>query len=226
MDKEIVLYWSGGKDSAMAFQEIVTHERYSGYKITRLLTTLTEGYDRITGHGVRRTLLEMQADSLGLDVVLTYIPKKSTMAQYEDVVEDALLKLKLEGKLVAASGDVFLEKQRMATFKKVGMNGCFPLLLKNTLDHVLQLIDLGFKAYVICVDSAVLDESFVGRVIDREFLKDLPFGVDPCGENGEYHTFVFDGPIFKKKIECKLGRVVFREGFYFRDVLPLPSPRI
>lgn len=220
MTKKIVLYWSGGKDSVMAFQEIVTHERYSDYKITSLLTTLTAGYDRITGHGVRRTLLEMQAACVGLDIVLTYIPKKATMAQYEDVMEDALIKFKRRGHDIAATGDIFLEKQRMATFKNVGMKSCFPLLLKNTQDHVFELIDRGFKAYVICVDSAVLDKSFVGRIIDREFLNDLPFGVDPCGENGEYHTFVFDGPIFKKKVECSLGRTVLREGFYFRDVLP------
>ncbi len=219
-NKDIVLYWSGGKDSAMAFHEIATHERYRDYEITSLLTTLTSGYDRITGHGVRRALLEMQAACLGLDVVLTYIPKKATMAQYEDVMEDALLKFMESGTKVAASGDVFVEKMRMATFKKVGMKGCFPLMMKSTRDHTLNLIDLGFRAYVICVDSNVLDESFVGRILDREFLEDLPFGVDPCGENGEYHTFVFDGPIFKKKVECRLGRIVFREGFYFRDVLP------
>jgi uncharacterized protein (TIGR00290 family) len=220
MNKNIVLYWSGGKDSVMAFQEIVTQERYSGYKITSLLTTLTAGYDRITGHGVRRELLERQAASVGLDVILTYIPKKATMDQYEDVIEAALIKLRQEGTGLAASGDIMLEKQRMATFKKVGIKGCFPLLLKNTGDHVLELIDRGFKVYVICVDSAVLDESFVGRLVDREFLNDLPFGVDPCGENGEYHTFAFDGPIFKDRIECELGRTVFREGFYFCDVLP------
>jgi uncharacterized protein (TIGR00290 family) len=220
MTKNIVLYWSGGKDSAMAFQEIATSERYSDHRITSLLTTLTAGYDRITGHGVRRELLERQAACLGLDVVLTYIPKKSTMAQYEDVMEDALRKLRLAGSELAATGDIFLEKQRIAMFKNVGMKSCFPLLLRNTRDYVCDLIDRGIKAYVICVNSAVLDQSFVGRVLDREFLNDLPFGVDPCGENGEYHTFVFDGPIFRNKVECKLGRTVFREGFYFCDVLP------
>jgi uncharacterized protein (TIGR00290 family) len=220
MKKDIVLYWSGGKDSAMAFHEIATHERYSGYEITTLLTTLTSGYDRITGHGVRRALLELQAHCLGLNFIPTYIPKRATMAQYEEVIEAALSELKEEGIGVAASGDVFVEKQRMATFKKVGMRGCFPLMLKSTKNHVLDLIELGFKAYVICVDSAVLDETYLGRVVDRQFLDDLPFGVDPCGENGEYHTFVFDGPIFRKEVECRLGRIVAREGFYFRDLLP------
>lgn len=220
MTGDTVLYWSGGKDSAMAFQEIATSERFSGHRITSLLTTLTAGYDRITGHGVRRALLERQAASLGLDVMLTYIPKKSTMAQYEEVMETALRKLKRSGNEFAATGDIYLEKQRISMFKNAKMKSCFPLLLRNTKDSVLSLIDLGFKVYVICVSSSVLDQSFVGRVLDREFLNDLPYGVDPCGENGEYHTFVFDGPIFKEKIQCKLGRTVFRESFYFCDVLP------
>ena len=214
------IYWSGGKDSAMALHEVSTNQRYREYQVTGLLTTLTEGYDRISGHGVRRSLLEYQAACLGLNLHKTYIPKGATMGEYESVIEEALLKHKGEGSSVAATGDIFVEKRRMATFKKTGVKGCFPLMLNNSYEHVTRLIDLGFKAYVVCVDSAVFDQSFAGRILDRDFLDELPTGVDPCGENGEFHTFVFDGPIFRERVKCKLGKVVLRESFYFCDFLP------
>jgi uncharacterized protein (TIGR00290 family) len=219
MDQKIVLYWSAGKDSIMALREIEMQQRYKGYQVTRLLTTLTEGYDRISGHGVRRALLERQAACLGLDLHKTFIPKKSTMEEYEAVMEEALLKNKNEGVNVAATGDIFVEKRRMATLKRLGIKGCFPLIQKNTRDHVKTFIELGFKAYVVCVDSTVLDKSFVGRLVNSDFLAQLPVSIDPCGENGEFHTFVFDGPIFRAPVNCKLGDVVLREGFYFCDVV-------
>src|SRR5262245_26018012 len=205
-----VLYWSGGKDSAMAFHEVRTHERYSGYRVASLLTTLTEGFDRISGHGVRRSLLERQAACLGLDLHKTYIPQAATMEDYDAVIEEALLKYRREGTDVAVTGDICVEKRRMATFKKVGMHGCFPLMFSHRRQHVMKLIELGFKAYVVCVDSAVLDSSFVGRAIDQELVEQLPLRADPCGENGEFHTFVYDGPIFREPVKCKLGDIVFR----------------
>ncbi|HKY43448.1 MAG TPA: diphthine--ammonia ligase [Pyrinomonadaceae bacterium] len=219
MEENMLMYWSGGKDSVMALYEAKTNRLYSEYQVTSLLTTLTEGYDRISGHGVRRLLLEYQAECLGLNVHKTYIPKGAAMSQYEAVIEEALLQQKTEGTTVAATGDIFIEKRRMATFKRTGVKGCFPLMRKNSYEHMSRIIDMGFQAYVVCVDGAVLDQSFVGRIVDREFLNDLPSGVDLCGENGEYHTFVFDGPMFQKQVKCKLGEVVFRESFYFRDLL-------
>lgn len=216
----MVIYWSGGKDSVMALYEAKTNQLYREFQVTSLLTTLTEGYDRISGHGVRRSLLECQAECLGLNLHKTYIPKRAAMSQYEAVIEEALLKHKMEGTTVAGTGDIFVEKRRMATFKKTGVRGCFPLMHRNPYEHITKIIDLGFKAYVVCVDGAVLDKSFAGRMIDRDFLNDLPSGVDLCGENGEFHTFVFDGPMFKEPVRCKLGEVVFRESFYFCDVLP------
>lgn len=218
MDKNMLIYWSGGKDSAMTLYEINTNKRFCGYRVTDLLTTLTEGYDRISGHGVRRSLLERQADCLGLRLHKTYIPKGATMDEYESVIEDALLRHKEAGTGVAATGDIFIEKRRMSTFKKTGMKGCFPLMLNNTREHVKRFVELGFKAYVVCVDAAVLDESFVGRIFNEDFLNDLPTGVDPCGEHGEFHTFVFDGPVFNEPVKCNLGEVVLRESFYFCDV--------
>lgn len=219
MDEKMLIYSSGGKDSIMALYEATTNPRYRQYTVSSLLTTLTEGYDRISGHGVRCSILEAQAACLGMDVHKTYIPKGASMSEYEAVIEAALFKQKSQGTTTAATGDIFIEKRRMATFKKTGLKGCFPLMQKNSYEHVCKFIDLGFKAYVVCVDSAALDQSYVGRALDRSFLNDLPSGVDPCGEHGEFHTFVFDGPIFKNQVKCKLGEVVFRESFYFRDVL-------
>jgi uncharacterized protein (TIGR00290 family) len=220
MEENMLLYWSGGKDSVMALYEARTNQRYRDYQVASLLTTLTEGYDRISGHGVRRSILERQADCLGLKLHKTYIPKGALMSQYDAVIEEALLEHKTQGTTLAATGDIFIEKRRMATFRKTGVKGCFPLMRKDSYEHICKIIDLGFKAYVVCVDGAVLDQSFVGRKIDREFLNDLPSGVDVCGENGEFHTFVYDGPMFNKPVNCKLGEVVFRESFYFCDLVP------
>jgi uncharacterized protein (TIGR00290 family) len=220
VNKNVLLYWSGGKDSAMALYELATNPRFNAFRVTDILTTLTEGYDRISGHGVRKVLLDRQADCLGLRLHKTYIPQQSSMSEYEYVIEEALRHYKDKGTLLAATGDIFLEKRRMAIFKKVGVDGCFPLMRVNAREHVIRVIDLGFKAYVVAVDSAALPETFVGRLLDREFVESLPVGVDVCGENGEFHTFVFDGPLFKEPVRCKLGEVVYRESLYFCDVLP------
>jgi len=218
--RRAVLFWSGGKDSAVAYHRLITDPAYRDCQVSTLLTTFTEGYDRVTGHGVRRSLVEAQARSLGLDLIASYIPKTSSMRQYEDITKAVLRSEQDKGITLAAAGDIFVEKQRMALLRRVGLMGCCPLWEKKPPQHAEELIELGFKAYVICVDGAVLDASFVGRTLDREFLRDLPTGIDPCGENGEFHTFVFDGPIFREEIRCKLGRVVHREGFHFCDVLP------
>jgi uncharacterized protein (TIGR00290 family) len=220
MGQDIVLYWSGGKDCAMALQRIATSESYRDCRVTRLLTTMTRGYDRVSGHGVRRELLERQAECLGIDLDLAYIPQQATMDEYEAVMEDALRRHRAGGGAVAASGDIFVEKRRIGTFKKAGLRSCFPLYRRNPLRHTRELLRLGFQAYIVCVDSTVLAKSFVGRQIDEALLAELPPGVDPCGENGEFHTFVFDGPIFRRRVRCRLGRVVHREWFYFCDVLP------
>ena len=218
MAKEILMYWSGGKDSAMALHEIKTNPRFSEFRVKGLMTTLTEGYDRISGHGVRRSLLERQAECLGLSLHKTYIPQQATMQDYEGVIEEALLQHKREGTNFAATGDIFIEKRRMATFKKTGVRGCFPLMLNDSYQHVMRFIDLGFKAYIVCVDGKVLDHNYVGRILDKDFVDTLPSGVDACGENGEFHTLVFDGPIFKEPLKCRLGEVVLRESFYYCDI--------
>jgi uncharacterized protein (TIGR00290 family) len=218
--KELLLYWSGGKDCAIALYDLMTTDRYrTSYRVSYLLTTLTRDFDRISGHGVRNSLLDRQAECIGLDVHKTYISAGTPIEEYEDVIRTALLKFKSLGVRGAATGDIFLEKRRMSTFKDLGLLGCFPLQKHIAAAHMERLLGLGFRAYVVCVDAAVLDRSFVGRQVDREFLNQLPTGVDPCGENGEYHTFVYDGPIFKQPVDCRLGVTVMRDGFYFSDVV-------
>ena len=216
----VLFYWSGGKDSAMALYEIRNQPKYRTHHVSNLLTTLTSGYDRISGHGVRSSLLELQARALGLDLHKTYIPPGAAMGDYDAVMEQALLSHKANGIRIAATGDIFPEKRRMETLRKLGIRGCFPLLLRSTEAHVRSFLELGFKAYVVCTDARILDASFVGRPLDAEFLDRLPTGVDPCGENGEFHTFVFDGPIFIEPVKCRLGESVLRESFHFSDVLP------
>jgi uncharacterized protein (TIGR00290 family) len=221
-DQPVVLYWSGGKDCTMALHDLRHESAYDGLRVSCLLTTLTEGYDRVSGHGIRRALVERQAASLGLELHKTYIPQQASMDQYESVMEEALRFHRDAGARVAASGDVFVEKQRVSIFRRMGMRGCFPLWRRTTREQVEAFLALGFRALVVCVDSAVLDRSFVGRVLDREFLSALPPGVDPCGEHGEYHTFVFDGPMFREPVGYTLGEVVLRESLFFCDVLPDP----
>ncbi len=219
LKERILLSWSGGKDSCMALHEI---QKSNGYEIV-LLTTVTEGYDRISMHGVRRALLERQAESLGLHLVKVYIPKKSTQEEYELRMKEVLTKHQNEGANSVAFGDIFLEdlrRYREENLYRIGMRGIFPIWRKNTSELIRRFIDLGFKAVVTCVDPKALDPSFAGRVIDDDFISQLPVHVDPCGENGEFHSFVFDGPIFEREVKFSLGEVVLRDSFYFCDLLP------
>lgn len=222
MQKNVLLSWSGGKDSVMSLYEISTNPRYREYRVSDLVTTLTEGYDRISGHGVRRDVLERQAASLGLDVREAYISKKATMDEYESVMEEVYVEHKESGTNIVAFGDIFLKKvknRRVDSLEKIGMKYFSPLWQREPRDLMKTFMKLGFKAFTVCVDSEVLDESFVGRAIDEDFLNQLPAEVDPCGENGEFHTFVVDGPMFEEPVSCKLGEVVLRESFYFCDLV-------
>jgi uncharacterized protein (TIGR00290 family) len=214
----LLLYWSGGKDCAMALYDLERASTYRNYQVSGLVTTLTQGYDRISGHGIHNSVLDRQVAALGLNVHKTFISQQSTMDEYEAIMREALVEQKGQGVRGVATGDIFVEKRRMSLFRDVGLRGCFPLMRKNSLEHYKRMVELGFEGYVVCVDSRVLDQSFVGKRLDLEFLDRLPLGVDPCGENGEYHSFMFNGPIFREKLRCKLGEIVFREGFYFCDV--------
>ncbi len=221
-EKEAVLMsWSGGKDSALALYEVL---KSGAYHVAAVLTTVTEDYDRISMHGVRRVLLERQAESLGLHLEKVLIPSKASNEIYEQSWESVLARYGEQGVKTVVFGDIFLEdlrryrEERLAT---VGMSGVFPIWMRGTKELAKSLISLGFKAITTCVDTNVLGKEFVGRVIDEEFLADLPAFVDPCGENGEYHSFVFDGPIFGGAVRFSVGEKVLRdERFYFCDLVP------
>ncbi len=220
MPENILLSWSGGKDSARALYEIQQDGEYS---VAALLSTVTEGYDRISMHGVRRELLERQAEFIGLPLEKIYIPKNSTNKEYESRMQAVLERYRSAGVVSVAFGDIFLEDLRQYREKnlgQLGMRGIFPIWKKDSAELARSFIELGFKAMVVSVDSRHLDESFAGKVIDPGFLQRLPAGVDPCGENGEFHSFVFDGPIFSQRIKFTLGETVRRDALWFSDLLP------
>jgi uncharacterized protein (TIGR00290 family) len=218
--KPLLLSWSGGKDSALALQEL----RATGeYEVRALLTTVTVEFDRISMHGVRRSLLHEQASSLGLPLEEVWIPSASSNEIYETQMREALAKYRSQGVEEVAFGDLFLQdvrRYREERLGQAGMRGLFPLWGRDTRKLATECVELGFKAVVCCVDPRRLGEQFCGSEYDRSFLESLPADVDPCGENGEFHTFVYAGPIFKKKIELMKGPVVHRGGFYFADLLP------
>jgi uncharacterized protein (TIGR00290 family) len=220
MPEDILFCWSGGKDSAMALHALGAER---GVRITGLLTTVTEEYDRISMHGVRRALLERQAESLGLPLHAVLIPPQCVNATYEARMKDALEQHLARGVRRVAFGDIFLEDLRVyreQNLAKVGMKAVFPIWKRGTRELAHEFIRLGFRAIAVCIDPRVLDSSFAGRELDESFFSDLPPGVDPCGENGEFHTFVFDGPIFRTPIQFRAGETVHRDGFYFCDLLP------
>lgn len=213
--------WSGGKDSAMALYEL---QKARGYEISALLTTVTEDYDRISMHGVQSILVEQQAESLGIPVEKVYITKESSNEEYEAKMRSKLTSYKNKGISSVVFGDIFLEdlrKYREENLSKIGMRGIFPIWKRDTKELAYTFIDLGFKAVITCVDSEVLDKRFVGREFDTQFLSEIPSTADPCGENGEFHSFVYDGPIFRKKILHSRGEIVLRNNrFYYCELIP------
>jgi len=222
MKEKVLLSWSGGKDSALALYEFAKGE---SYQTVALVTTITEEYGRISMHGVRRTLLEQQAESLGLPVEQVLVSRETSDEEYASKMEDVLTKYLATGVYRVAFGDIFLEdlrKHREANLSQIGMKGVFPLWQRGTRELAHKFIDLRFKAVIACVDSNVLEKTFTGRNFDEQFLRELPPSVDPCGENGEFHAFVYDGPLLRKKISHTKGEVVLREnGFYYCDLTAL-----
>ncbi|OGI31329.1 MAG: ATP-binding protein [Candidatus Melainabacteria bacterium RIFOXYA12_FULL_32_12] len=221
MEKEKIIFsWSSGKDSSLCLYEVMKSGKY---EVVSLLTTISEDYDRISMHGVPRVLLERQAESIGLPLNKIFISPCPDNSEYEAKMEEFLLSYKEKGVETVAFGDIFLDSLRKYREEKlavVDMKALFPLWKRNTVDITRKFIDLGFKTITTCVDSNLLDKSFVGRIIDDNFLGELPENVDPCGENGEYHSFAFDGPIFRESIGFKTGEIVLRDGFYYCDLIP------
>jgi len=222
MKEKVIISWSGGKDSALSLYKVIHDDTLEP---VGLLTTLTEGYDRVSLHGVRRSLVERQASALGMALHKVFIPKDCSNKDYEKIMREVISGYKNEEIKGFVFGDIFLEdvrKYREERLLSEGFKAYFPLWGKNTENLVHQFIKLGFKTVTCCVDGDVLNPSYVGRNLDEKFLDDLPSSVDPAGENGEYHSFVYDGPIFSEPIPIKIGRTVKRDlqgkTFYYCDL--------
>ncbi len=208
--KKAIFNWSGGKDSSLSLYYLSQEKEYD---IQYLVTSINEKFQRISMHGVRIELLKQQAESIGIPLYSLLMPEMPSMDIYNQLMKTTLQKFRAEGISHSIFGDIFLEdlkRYREEQLLKVHMQAVFPIWKKPTLQLVRDFIDLGFKAVIVCINEKYLDQSFVGREIDQRFLNDLPQDVDPCGENGEYHSFVYEGPIFKKPIKFKLGDKVYR----------------
>lgn len=224
--------WSSGKDSALALHYLLNDKNYS---IEHLVTSVNSFHNRVSMHGLRRELLEQQIMSLGIAHSTIELPEQPSMLEYETAMKEKVAQLKEQGFACAAFGDIFLEdlkKYREQQLALMEISAVFPLWQRNTKDLLNEFIGLGFKAILVCINSSLLDVSFAGRIIDKAFINDLPEEVDPCGENGEFHTFCFDGPVFKQPVPFAVGEKIYREytspgndqknnmGFWFCDLIP------
>ncbi|MDG6906425.1 MAG: adenine nucleotide alpha hydrolase [Nitrososphaerota archaeon] len=220
--EKVLLSWSGGKDSSLSYYEI---RHIMDREIAGLVTTVTQDYQRISMHGVRRELLRRQADAMRLQLYEVMIPKNASNEIYERQTRKTVLDIVEREKISqVVFGDLFLQdirKYREKMFGELGISCEFPIWGKGTEELANFFVASGFKAIICCVDPKKIGKEFCGREYDLDLLFDLPVNVDPCGENGEFHTFVYDGPIFRKKIDVKVGEVVEREGIYFADILPV-----
>lgn len=208
MKKKAIFNWSSGKDSALALYKTLKENKF---EVTSLLTSINKEFQRISMHGVHVSLLEKQAESLGLPLIKMELPKEPSMEEYRNIMSKTMSEIRQNGVTHSIFGDIFLEdlkKYREDQLQSIGMKGVFPLWKIDTQNLIKEFLDLGFKTIVTCVNETYLDKSFAGRIIDEDFLKDLPKNVDPCGENGEFHTFCFDGSIFKNPIEFEIGEIV------------------
>lgn len=220
--EQILIGWSGGKDSALALREILRDDQY---EVAALVTTCTEGYDRISMHGVRCSLLDRQSSELALPLKKVFIPQNASNAVYEAKMQEAFLQFKSDGITKVAFGDLFLEEIRCYRDRllgAIGMTGLYPIWGRDTRALARAFVRDEFSAVLVCVDPRKLDKSFAGRTLDDALLDELPPHVDPCGENGEFHSFVFQAPLFKQTIRCTPGEVVLRDNFYFADLLTAP----
>jgi len=217
--------WSGGKDSALALYALGQSPAYNTeFEVVSLLTTVTETYDRISMHGVRRELLEAQARSIGLPLTIVSIPPSCPNDLYEERMKAACLSFQKQGINHMAFGDLFLQDIRDYRDKmlgKIGMTAVYPVWGIDTKKLADGFIRQGFKAILCCIDPTKISPEFCGRQFDDAMLRDLPASADPCGENGEFHTFVYDGPILKTPIPCAKDEVVLRDNFWFCDIVPM-----
>lgn len=218
--KQILLSWSGGKDSALSLYEIRARDEY---EIAALVTTVTEETDRVSGHDVRLQLVERQARAIGPPLRVVRIPRDASNEVYETRLAAGLADDRRRGIEGIAFGDLHLEdirayRERVAD--AMGLRPHFPIWHREPAGLAHQFVRLGFAAVIVCVDTRALDASFVGRAFDDELLRDLPPDVDPCGENGELHTFVHAGPVFREPVPIARGEPSSQAPFAFRDLLP------
>lgn len=242
--EKVIFCWSGGKDSALALNRMLQDDRY---EVTTLLTTCNEHFQRVSMHGVRLELLEQQANSIGLPLEKVFVSQRSSNEEYQQKMSACMLAHRAQGVTSCVFGDIFLEdlkRWREDNLALVGMRGVFPLWKIDSRELIREFIALGFGSVVCCVNDGYLDENAVGRNIDEEFIQSLPAAVDPCGENGEFHSFAFAGPIFKEPVRFNVGEKVYRplegthpgdsnssyvcpsgsrptRGFWFCDLLPV-----
>jgi uncharacterized protein (TIGR00290 family) len=216
----ILLAWSSGKDSAWSLHVL---RQDPSVEVVGLLTTINEAYDRVAMHAVRRALLEAQAEAAGLPLVVVRIPSPCPNETYGAAMADAAAAARARGITGIAFGDLFLEdirRYRERQMSGTGLQLHFPLWGRPTAALAEDMICGGLQARLTCVDPRVLPGSLAGEAFDRELLARLPTGVDPCGENGEFHTFAWDGPMFRHAVPVRKGEVVARDGFVFADLLP------
>ncbi len=245
MKEKIVFCWSGGKDSALALNRLLRDERY---EIVSLLTTCNEHFQRVSMHGVRLELLDQQAHAIGLPLEKIFVSRLSSNDEYQQKMSDCLLAHKARGVTGCAFGDIFLEdlkRWREENLATVGLRGIFPLWKIDSRELLSEFFALGFGSVICCANDAWLGADAVGRNIDADFIRSLPPEVDPCGENGEFHSFAFAGPIFREPITFTVGEKVYRplelsltgtssaspvcplsgarstKGFWFCDLLPV-----
>ena len=228
---KIVMNWSSGKDAALAYH-LLTQSKEN--KVTHLLTTLSEERDRVFMHGVREVLLDVQAERMGLPLLRVKLPASPDDGLYKQAMHQTLGRLKAQGLTTAAYGDIFLEDlkvYREQQLAQMGMTGLFPLWKKDTRELVKLVEESGIEAIIVCVNEKYLGKEFLGQKISAALLNTLPPGVDPCGENGEFHTFVYDAPFFTAPVPIATGEIVHKTyttskndgwdtGFYFIDVIP------
>jgi len=218
--EKALLCWSSGKDSAFSLHVL---RQLGDVEVCGLLTTVNEAYDRVAMHAVRLELLEAQAEAAGLPLVTVRIPDRCVNEAYEAAMARAMADARAEGVTAVAFGDLFLadiRRYREERLAATGIRPLFPLWERPTRALAEEMLAAGLRARLTCVDPRALPDSFAGREFDRAFLDELPVGVDPCGENGEFHTFAWDGPMFAHPIRVRIGEVVRRDGFVFADLLP------
>lgn len=211
MKDQAFFNWSGGKDSALALYKAMCSDDYN---IQCLLTNINSVHDRVSMHGVRRSLMEAQAASIGLPLVTVELPEQPSMQDYETIMLNKINTLKNAGCSKAIFGDIFLEDLKTYREQKLceaGIECVFPLWKIDTTTLIKEFINAGFKAITVCVNEQYLDKSFCGRLIDNSFINDLPSNVDVCGENGEFHSFVFSGPIFKQPVQFRKAGIVYKQ---------------